>query len=318
MKKTTKNANSDTHRTVEASSTLNRKYVKRPSANKTKTRRVVVGSASEASARAMRAVQKANDLKRRQAIADAMNKSSRRKTKSDTPNAPATLHPAVKKARSRVAKPTTPTLSARERKNLAIDRAMKSVGTIERQSATVSTRNNNQSNTQSAKPAKQVRSRRTHVKTPGSGKRFIIAFATAAACVTALAFFVKANMPDISVRVAAMQTGIEATYPSYIPRGYSLANIVSEDGRIVMDFSGPENSAFTITEEKSAWDTTALLNNYVKHTWKENYTTTHEQGITIYISGSDAAWVNGGIAYTLDASSNNLTKKQIRNIVTSL
>ena len=82
--------------------------------------------------------------------------------------------------------------------------------------------------------------------------------------------------------------------------------------------SSAENASFELVEEKSAWDNETLETNYVKETWGANYTSIREQGITIYISGSDAAWVNGGIIYKLDASGNNLTKKQIKTIVTSL
>ena len=115
-----------------------------------------------------------------------------------------------------------------------------------------------------------------------------------------------------------MQAGFEATYPSYIPRGYSLKDIVSEDKRLVMTFSDGNNSSFTLSEEKSAWDSEALEAKYVKSSWGSNYTSIREQGITIFISGSNATWVNGGLLYKIEASGNNLTKKQLKSIVTSL
>lgn len=126
-------------------------------------------------------------------------------------------------------------------------------------------------------------------------------------------------MPDISLRVAAMQTGFEATYPSYIPREYALSGITSEGGNIILNFRNQAaETAFALTEEKSTWDSGALLNNYVKPTYGENYSVIREQGLTIYVSGSNAAWVNGGIVYKLQAGSNNLTKKQIKSIAVSL
>jgi len=151
-------------------------------------------------------------------------------------------------------------------------------------------------------------------------KRFAIAFTCAAACVAGLITFVSSNMPDISVRVAAMQTGIQAAYPSYVPRDYTLGDIFSEDGKITMIFEGPAEASFTLIEEKSSWDSSALLRNYVEPKWGEEYVTTHEQGITIYISNanSDAAWVNGGVLYKINSEGTALTKKQVRSIVTSL
>lgn len=159
---------------------------------------------------------------------------------------------------------------------------------------------------------------RRYARKKGSAKRFALAFTCAAACVAAIIYFVSNNIPDISVRVAAMQTGVEASYPSYIPRDFSLSDINSENGKITLSFKGPDGANFTLIEEKSSWDSSALLRNYVEPTWKDNYTTTHEQGITIYTSGANAAWVNRGVLYKINAPSDSLTKKQLRNIVTSI
>lgn len=159
---------------------------------------------------------------------------------------------------------------------------------------------------------KQVRKKKS------SGKRLALAFFCAVICVGLVVYFVGSSIPDISVKVAAMQTGIEASYPSYVPRDFSLRDINSEDGKITLTFNGPEKAEFVITEEKSSWDSNTLLRNYVEPSWQSNYITTHEQGITIYISGSNAAWVNGGVMYKITASGNTLTKKQLRNIVTSM
>ena len=56
----------------------------------------------------------------------------------------------------------------------------------------------------------------------------------------------------------------------------------------------------------------------MKDEYGENYSTVREQGLTIYISGSDAAWVNGGVVYKIDTTAGSLTKKQINTIATSL
>lgn len=151
------------------------------------------------------------------------------------------------------------------------------------------------------------------------GRRIFFAMICSAATVGALVAFVNINMPDISVRVAAMQTGIEATYPTFIPRYYSLANVESDkDGIVTMRFNGPDGASFTLSEEKSTWDSNALLNNYVKKYYPSDYTTLREQGITIYTRGENAAWVNGGLLYKIESTGKYLTKEQIRNIATSL
>lgn len=166
--------------------------------------------------------------------------------------------------------------------------------------------------------AKTASSSKTLAK-HNKGARVFFAFLCSSAVVAALFFVVQSNMPDISIKVAAMQTGIQATYPSYVPRDYRLSGVyTAQDNSVAMDFLGPNQAKFTLTEEKLPWDSTALLNRFVKPKWGEDFTTIKEQGITIYISGSNAAWVNAGIVYKITNFHGELTKKQIKNIVTSL
>lgn len=149
--------------------------------------------------------------------------------------------------------------------------------------------------------------------------RIFLALICSGATVAALVAFVHFSIPDLSVRVAAIQTGIDAAYPSFVPRGYSLTNVTSDkEGVVIMTFTGPDNVYFTLSEEKSTWDSTALLNNYVKKNFPSDFVTLREQGITIYVRGEKAAWVNGGLLYKIDATGKYLTKEQIRNIATSL
>ncbi len=206
----------------------------------------------------------------------------------------AAARPAMKRASSRKA---TSALVADE--DQALRKALHSVAAMDNEPAT--------------KPA-----HRRPVAKKTSGKRFVVAFLCAAACVAAIVYFIGSSIPDISVKVAAMQTGIEASYPSYVPRDYSLSDISSEEGKITLTFKGPDKASFILSEEKSSWDSTTLLRNFVEPTWHDAYITTHEQGVTIYIAGANAAWVNGGVLYKIETSGNSLTNKQLRNIVTSL
>ncbi len=194
--------------------------------------------------------------------------------------------------------------SPEELKNRAIEQALHSVATMDEE----------QNRKTKARAAKTMPRRKLRAR------HFAVAFACAAACVAAIIYVVGSNIPDVSVRVAAMQTGIQAAYPSYVPRDYSLGDITSENGKIALKFNGPDGASFILAEEKSSWDSAALLRNYVEPTWGDAYTTTHEQGITIYISDatSDAAWVNGGVLYKITSNDSVLTKKQVRSIVTSL
>lgn len=156
-------------------------------------------------------------------------------------------------------------------------------------------------------------------KKKGKASRIFLALICSGATVAALVAFVHFSIPDLSVRVAAIQTGIDATYPTFVPRGYTLSNVTSDkEGVVIMTFTGPENFSFTLSEEKSTWDSTALLNNYVKKNYPNDFTTLREQGITIYVRGEKTSWVNGGLLYKIEATGKYLTKEQVRNIATSL
>lgn len=168
---------------------------------------------------------------------------------------------------------------------------------------------------QAPKQTQKIKQTKLHFGFP----RIALALSCAAAAVLAIVYFVNLNMPDISLKVAAMQTGFDASYPSYVPRDFNLSSITSEEGRVVLSFENQSGQmAFSLTEEKSAWDSDALLNNYVKDAYGENYSVIKEQGLTIYVNGSNATWVNGGVFYVLKTTSGSLTKKQIKSIAVSL
>ena len=132
-------------------------------------------------------------------------------------------------------------------------------------------------------------------------------------------YFTYVNMPNLSVRVAAAQAGIDASYPEYRPVGYRLNGPVAyQDGQVSMNFasnSGP--LAFSLNQSKSSWDSSALLEKYVDPRSDGKYATYNDGGLTIYTYGTDAAWVNGGILYTVEGTA-TLSNEQVRRIATSL
>lgn len=275
------------HRQVQSSTTLNRKYVRRP----------------------MKSPATSVTVKKSAQVQHFAQPTTKQRQKEQQSVAPAQVHPiqnavnARMKARtSATASTTASKLTAKQLKEQAIKKALADASATKVSGATMDS-------------DKEF----TKVKHHFGIGRVVLALSCAAAAVFAIVYFVNLNMPDISLKVAAIQTGIEATYPSYIPRDFSLTGIVSEDGKITLNFSNSSTGdAYSITEENSSWDSNALLNNYVKERYGDNYTVVREQGLTIYISGSDASWTNGGIVYKLDTTSGSLTKKQISSIAASL
>ena len=205
----------------------------------------------------------------------------------------------VAKARMAARKAAAPqALSAQELKERAIQQALRKVSTM------------NDGVEEGAKAKKQ----RFWKK-----KNFKIAAAMSVVTLAILGYLVSVNLPDISVRVAAMHTGIEKAYPSYVPANYRLDGLVKEEnGRITMSFKNDRDQKFTLMEEKSSWDSSAVLTNYVSKNWGASYAIAKGQGLTIYVSGSNAAWVNGGVFYVITDDTNTLSSSDLHDIAVSL
>ena len=93
-------------------------------------------------------------------------------------------------------------------------------------------------------------------------KKFALAASMAVVSLALLGYLVSVNMPNISVRVAAMHSGIEKAYPSYVPSSYRLDGLVKEEnGRITMGFKDDNGKKFTLMEEKSSWDSSCTFSN---------------------------------------------------------
>lgn len=136
----------------------------------------------------------------------------------------------------------------------------------------------------------------------------------------AIGYFIYLNMPAITVKIASAQAGISASFPEYIPDGYSLDGPVSySDGQVTINFhANSGNTKFTIKQSKSSWDSSAVKLQVDKES-NNDTTETQEGGRTIYTykDNTKAAWVNGGILYTISGDA-KLSGEQIRHIATSL
>lgn len=339
-------SSSDTHHNLQKSSTLNRRYVKKPQPFISQSDKIVKNDQISVKIDSV-AKSQAEILKRRQVLAEKINKeklkhlrkfqasktpvnlenvvpelslntvnSSMSPTRSSKSNSPITppvpLSITMPAIATRLQRPSSPIkqLSSKELKDQAIKKALNSISEPE-------------------SPEPKLKKTKLFKKSPklsetfkksGKVKRIFIAFSCATACILALTYMIYTNIPGLPVKVTAIQSGIEANYPSYIPQGFQLTSVsATKNKAISITFSNQDKQSFVLTEEKSSWDSSALLYNYVKSAYEENYSIIREQGITIYISKSDASWVNSGTLYKITSSTPELlSKNQIKDIATSL
>lgn len=158
-----------------------------------------------------------------------------------------------------------------------------------------------------------------HHKKHSPWRRRLLIIGICAVAIAAVLYGIYQFIPSVSVGIAASQAGINASYPEYVPDGYRLNQPVTySDGEVDLTFKSTSNDTmYTIIQTRSSWDSTAVLDNIVKPATGDNYTTTKERGLTIYTYGQNAAWVNGGILYTINGDA-PLSNDQIRRIATSL
>lgn len=320
-----KNASALNRSRVQRSTTLNRRFVKKPTVNHPQiraaagaasrtlknqktTKRVLVSKTNKVQLKPL--AKKANDEKSVQQRFESRTTAHMVSLKElakveavidDEPIAPAEDTKVAKVAKARLAarKSLTPNqLTAQELKDRAIQQALRRVATME-----------DVSDVRTLKKTKRFWQK----------KKVAVAATVAVLSLAVLGYLVSVNLPDISVRVAAIHSGIDKSYPSYVPANYRLDGLAKEEqGRITMAFKNDQGQRFSLVEEKSSWDSAAVLSNYVSEKWGEDYSVAKDQGLTIYISGSSAAWVNGGVFYLIIDESDALNSSDLHDIAVSL
>lgn len=274
------------HAKVQRSTTLNRKFIKKP----TPARTTIVGHMSKSST--IDGVKPATHIQVRKFAAHPVGA-----TKS-MDIGPVT-HPLVAKAHARsAAKAAAPAVHAQQHTPAA---------EIKKQALTDAVATSHRSTKQHVPHFLRQR------------QRLVGVIAATFALVLLGGYFTYLNMPSLSVRVAAAQAGISAGYPNYRPDGYALNGPVTySDGRVSMNFkANGGTTSFTVNQSKSSWNSDAVLDNYISPRAGSSYVPYTERGLTIYTYGNNAAWVNGGILYTIEGNA-PLSSDQIRRIATSL
>lgn len=282
------------HARTQRSKTLSRQYVAR---QQTPTSQSTPPNSASDSVNVRRVIKRSPQIRRFAPHPAAL--SSNPRTISDM--APATVHPMVQRAHAKRAEPIA-TPAARTTKPSDVIKREAIEAAMQKSTSQGHRRH------KAARPIKQ-----------SVWSRFATLAAAGGALVLVAGYFTYLNMPNLSVRVAAAQAGIDASYPGYHPSGYSLNGPVAYNhGQVSMTFGsngGPNK--FSLVQSKTGWDSSAVLDNYVQPKAGENYVTSRDSGLTIYTFDDSAAWVNNGILYTIEGDA-PLSIDQVQRMATSL
>ncbi len=133
------------------------------------------------------------------------------------------------------------------------------------------------------------------------------------------AYVWQVNYPNLALKVASSKAGINATIPGYLPNGWQVSNnISSAPGTISYQIGSADGKASaTVNQSKTDWDSQALAENYVSNK-SDKYLSLQAAGLTIYVYGNQASWVNNGTWYRIEGDNTNLTQDQLIRMATSL
>jgi hypothetical protein len=125
------------------------------------------------------------------------------------------------------------------------------------------------------------------------------------------------NLTNIQVHVASMKAGFHVSMPSFKPTGYALnGGVKAQDGLATLSFRSGD-SAYTVAQEPSDWNSTTLLDQTTAERGKPTQTV-QSNGRIIYIyNGTDATWVNGGVLYKVSGNA-TLDTNEIVSLATSM
>lgn len=304
------------HRSTERSATLSRRYVRKPTTLQPLDRKEIASiKATKPTAQPQFASQSTNP----EPSKPTLEKFSKMPTtQTIRPDRPAEKHPVARRASQRpmdIMSPQHQRMVAAQ-KISPQNKPTSPVAKEELKPASV-LKNEAIAEAMNREVAEQKKTPRA--KTRQSRWKRFMTFASASLAVVLLGgYLTYLSMPNLSIKMAAVQSGVNAKYPGYHPDGYALNGpITFKDDEVSMQFAYADGgNDFTITQKRSNWDSSAVKE-YVTDQNNGTTTTTIADGLTIYSYDGNAAWVNGGVLYTIEGTA-PLSSDQIRRIATSM
>lgn len=147
-------------------------------------------------------------------------------------------------------------------------------------------------------------------------QKFVGITAGVAAFLVLSGFIAYTNMSNIEVRLASVRVGFSVQLPNYAPTGYALTGGVQAKSKVATATYRSGDSSYTLRQQTSDWDSQTLYDNVVAIS-SEQHEKLNASGQTVYVYGHNAAWVNGGVLYSLKTDG-NISSQEILSIASSI
>ena len=139
--------------------------------------------------------------------------------------------------------------------------------------------------------------------------------------IAAIAGLFYLNWPNIAIKLASNQLGIETHLPAHTVNGFRLSGSpVVSDYELILKYVNDGGQDYRITQAKSALDSQGVLTKVVKPIAGDNFSIHRQNGLTIYVfeqNETRATWSNGGVLYQIFAES-DFPLENIYRLATSL
>lgn len=147
-------------------------------------------------------------------------------------------------------------------------------------------------------------------------QKFVGVSAGIAAFLVLSGFIAYTNMSNIEVKLASVRVGFSVELPNYAPTGYALTGGVQAKSSVATATYRSGDSSYTLQQQTSDWDSQTLYDNVVAIS-SDQHEKLNTNGQTVYIYGHSAAWVNGGVLYSLKTDG-NISNQEILSIASSI
>lgn len=143
-------------------------------------------------------------------------------------------------------------------------------------------------------------------------------FATAGAMAVVAGLGIYVAMPTISVKMAASKAGITTNTP-YIPSGFTIdGEVASADGHMTINYRSKNGGdGYSVSIKENSTDTQGSLRRRIAELYSNGYRTEQSGDKTLLRYDGKVTWLDNGIEYTINTN-NYLDSDEITSIVDSL